>query len=206
MFGREHLMNMELSRRRFLQVAGAGVAGTTIGALGFGDAEVAHAASIRPFKLAQTKEARSTCPYCAVCCGMMVFSKESKTEKGKMEVIHIEGDADNPVNRGTLCPKGAAAIDYIKAKTRVMQPMHRKPGATKFEPVTWDFAMERIARLMKDDRDANFIETNKDGVKVNRWLSVDWLAGSSCTNETGWLTWKATRGLGLVGVETQARI
>jgi formate dehydrogenase major subunit len=199
-------MNMELSRRTFLKGASAGLAGTTIGALGFADSEAAFAAAIRPFKLAQTKEARSSCPYCAVCCGMLIYSAASKTEPGKMEVIHIEGDADNPVNRGTLCPKGAGAIDYIKSKQRVTQPMYRKAGANKFEPVSWDFAMDKIAKAIKADRDANFVETNRDGVKVNRLASTMWLAGSSTTNETGWLTWKATRGLGLLGVETQARI
>jgi formate dehydrogenase major subunit len=199
-------MNMELSRRTFMKGAGAGLAGTTLGAFGFADIEAAHAASIRPFKLAQTKEARSTCPYCAVCCGMLIFSAQSKTEKGKMEVTHIEGDVDNPVNRGTLCPKGAGAIDYIKSKTRVMQPMLRKAGSNKFEPISWDAAMDKIAKAIKADRDANFVEANRDGVKVNRLASTMWLAGSSITNESGWLTWKATRGIGLLGVETQARI
>lgn len=199
-------MNMELSRRSFMKGASAGLAGTTIGALGFGEIEAAHAAMIRPFKLAQTKEARSSCPYCAVCCGMIVFSAESKTEKGRMEVTHIEGDVDNPVNRGTLCPKGAGALDYIRAKTRVKHPMYRKPGSNKFEQVTWDFAMERIAKLMKEDRDANFIEKNKDGVTVNRWPTMAFLSGSSCTNETGWITWKVTRGLGILQLENQARI
>jgi len=199
-------MNMELSRRSFMVGAGAGLAGTTLGALGFGEIEAAHAAMIRPYKLAQTKEARSSCPYCAVCCGMLVFSAESKAEKGKMEVTHIEGDSDNPVNRGTLCPKGAGAIDYIRAKTRVKHPMYRKPGSDRFEQVTWEFAMDRIAKLMKEDRDANFIETNKDGVTVNRWPTMAFLSGSSCTNETGWLTWKVTRGLGMLQLENQARI
>jgi len=199
-------MNMELSRRHFIVGAGAGLAGTTLGALGFGDSEAAHAASIRPFRLAQTKEARSTCPYCAVSCGMVIFSAQSKAEKGKMEVVHIEGDADNPVNRGTLCPKGAAAIDYIRSETRVKYPMHRKAGTNKFERVSWDFAMDRIAKLMKDDRDANFIDKNSAGVTVNRWTTMAFLSGSSCTNETGWLTWKVTRGLGMLQLENQARI
>lgn len=199
-------MNMELSRRSFMIGAGAGLAGTTIGALGFGEIEAAHALSIRPFKLAQTKEARSSCPYCAVCCGMLVYSAESKTEKGKMEVTHIEGDVDNPVNRGTLCPKGAGAIDYVRAKTRVKYPMYRKPGADKFERVSWDFALDRIAKMMKDDRDASFIEKNRDGVTVNRWPTMAFLSGSSCTNETGWITWKVTRALGMLQVENQARI
>src|SRR5215471_12771378 len=199
-------MNMELSRRHFIVGAGAGLAGTTLGALGFGDSEAAHAASIRPFRLAQTKEARSTCPYCAVSCGMVIFSAQSKTEKNKMEVVHIEGDADHPVNRGTLCPKGAAAIDYIRSETRVKYPMYRKPGTNQFERVTWDFAMDRIAKLMKEDRDANFIEKNNDGVTVNRWPTMAFLSGSSLTNEGGWVTYKVARGLGMLQIENQARI
>lgn len=199
-------MNMDLSRRAFLRGAGVGVAGTALGAFGFEGAEAAYAAAVKPFRLAQTKEARSICPYCAVSCGMMVFGAESTQNPGKLEVVHIEGDSDNPVNRGTLCPKGAAAIDYVRASVRVKQPMYRKPGANGFEPVTWDFAMERIAQLMKEDRDANFIETNNDGVPVNRWPTMGFLSGSSCTNETGWITWKVTRGLGVLQIENQARI
>jgi formate dehydrogenase major subunit len=199
-------MNMDLSRRAFLRGAGAGVAGTTLGAFGFEGIEAAHAAAIKAFRLTGTTEARSTCPYCAVSCGMMVFAAESTVEPGKMEVVHIEGDSDNPVNRGTLCPKGAAAIDYVRSKARVKVPMYRKPGANGFEEVTWDFAMERIAALMKEDRDANFIETNGDGVTVNRWPTMGFLSGSSCTNETGWVTWKVARGLGMLQIENQARI
>ncbi len=197
---------MSLSRRTFLKGAGVGVAGTALGALGFGGQEAAHAATVRPFRLIQTNETRSSCPYCAVCCGMMVFSRESRTEAGRMEVVHIEGDSDHPVNRGTLCPKGAAAIDYIRSPKRVKVPMYRRPGASDFEEVTWDFAMDRIVRLMKEDRDANFIETNNDGITVNRWDTMGFLSGSSCTNETGWMTWKVARGLGILQLENQARI
>lgn len=137
---------------------------------------------------------------------MIVFSAESKEEKGKMAVTHIEGDADHPVNRGTLCPKGAGAIDYVKSKVRVKYPMYRKPGTNSFERVSWDFAMERIAKLMKEDRDANWIEKNRDGVTVNRWLTTAFLAGSSVANEGGWATFKVSRGLGLLQIENQARI
>jgi formate dehydrogenase major subunit len=199
-------MNMDLTRRAFLRGAGAGVAGTTLGAFGFGGVEAAYAAAVKPFRLTKTVEARSTCPYCAVSCGMMVYAAESAEEPGKMQVVHIEGDSDNPVNRGTLCPKGAAAIDYIKSNVRVKHPMYRKPGGTAFEEVTWDFAMERIATLMKEDRDANFVETSTDGVPVNRWPTMAFLSGSSCTNEVGWVTWKVTRGLGVLQLENQARI
>lgn len=199
-------MNIEVSRRRFMQLAGAGAAGTAIGSLGFGEAEARVAAHVKPFRLVQTKEARTTCPYCAVSCGMLVYTAQKQAANGKFEVVHIEGDADHPVNRGTLCPKGSAAIDYIHSKTRVKTPMYRKPGTNKFEPVTWDFAMERIAKLMKEDRDANFIEKNAAGTTVNRWVSTAFLSGSSCTNETGWATYKVARGLGLLQIENQARI
>lgn len=199
-------MTREFSRRSFLKVAGAGAAGTVISAYGFGEAEAHVAAHVKPFRLIETREARTICPYCAVSCGMMVFAAPSKSEAGKMEVTHIEGDADNPVNRGTLCPKGAAAIDYIRSETRVKHPMYRKPGSNSFERVSWDFAMERIARLMKDDRDANWIEKNEKGVTVNRWTTMAFLSGSSVTNETGWATYKVARGLGMLQIENQARI
>jgi formate dehydrogenase major subunit len=197
-------MNIEVSRRHFMKLAGAGVAGSAIAAFGFGEAEAQLAAHVRPFKLTQTTESRSTCPYCSVSCGMLVYS--AARTGGKMEVVHIEGDSDNPVNRGTLCPKGAAAIDFIKSATRVKHPMHRKPGTNQFERVTWDFAMERIARLMKEDRDKNFIEKNRDGVPVNRWPTMGFLSGCATSNETGWATYKLARGLGIVQLENQARI
>jgi formate dehydrogenase major subunit len=199
-------MNIEVSRRHFMKLAGAGAAGSAIAAFGFSEAEAQLAAHVRPFKLVNTKEARTICPYCAVSCGMLVFAKPNPASNGKLEVTHIEGDSDHPVNRGTLCPKGAAAIDYIQSKTRVKHPMYRKAGSNQFEQVTWDFAMDRIARLMKADRDANFIEKNNDGVTVNRWSSMAFLSGSSCTNETGWVTWKVTRALGILQLENQARI
>jgi formate dehydrogenase major subunit len=197
-------MNIEVSRRHFMKLAGAGVAGSAIAALGFGDAEAQLAAYVRPFKLAQTIESRSTCPYCSVSCGMLVYS--AARTGGKREVVHIEGDSDNPVNRGTLCPKGAAAIDFIKSDVRVKHPMHRKPGTNQFERVTWDFALDRIARLMKEDRDKNFIEKNRDGVPVNRWPTMGLLSGCATSNETGWVTYKLARGLGIVQLENQARI
>src|SRR5215510_3817747 len=199
-------MNIEVSRRHFIKLAGAGAAGSAIAAFGFGEAEAQLVAHVRPFKLVNTKEARTICPYCAVSCGMMVFARPNPASNGKLEVTHIEGDSDHPVNRGTLCPKGAAAIDYIRSKTRVKHPMYRKPGSNQFEQVSWDFAMDRIARLMKEDRDANFIDKSNDGVTVNRWTTMAFLSGSSCTNETGWVTWKVARGLGMLQVENQARI
>jgi formate dehydrogenase major subunit len=199
-------MNMELSRRTFLKGAGAGLAGTTIGALGFGEAETAYAAAIRPFKLAGTTETRNTCTYCSVACGIIMYSKGNLAKGEKADIIHIEGDVDHPTNRGTLCPKGAGLLDYVHAETRLKYPMVRKAGSNKFERVSWEAALDRIARLMKDDRDANFVDKNSDGVTVNRWTTTGFLAASATTNETAWSTYKVVRSSGMLVFDNQARV
>lgn len=199
-------MNMELSRRQFLGAAGAGIAGTALGAFGFEDTERAYAKAIRAFKLTATSEARNTCPYCSVACGIILYSKGDLSKGKPAEIVHIEGDTDHPTNRGTLCPKGAALLGFVKAESRLKYPMVRKPGSDKFERVSWDDALDRIARLMKDDRDANFVQSNADGVRVNRWTTVGFLAASATTNETAWETYKVVRSTGLVAFDNQARV
>lgn len=199
-------MNVELSRRGFLKAAGVGVAGTTLGAFGFAELEAAQAAAIRPFKLTNTMETRNTCPYCSVACGVIMYSKGDLRKGEAAEILHIEGDADHPTNRGTLCPKGAALKDFVKAETRLKYPMIRKPGSDKFERVSWDQALDRIARLMKEDRDTNFIATNNGSVPVNRWTTVGFLAASATTNETAYLTYKVVRSAGIVAFDNQARV
>jgi formate dehydrogenase major subunit len=199
-------MNMELSRRQFLAGAGAGIAGTTLGALGFGDVEVAYAAAIRPFKLAGTTETRNICTYCAVGCGIIMYSKGNLSKGEKAEILHIEGDMDHPTNRGTLCPKGAALLDFVHSDTRLKYPMIRKPGSNKFERVSWNEALDRVARLMKDDRDKNFVAKNNDGVTVNRWLTTGFLAASATTNETAFCTYKVVRSTGILAFDNQARV
>lgn len=199
-------MNMELSRRAFLRTSGAGLAGTTLGAFGFGEAEAAVAAYIKPFHLANTTETRNTCTYCSVACGILVFAKGDLRKGEKADIVHIEGDADHPTNRGTLCPKGAALLDIVKSEQRLTQPMLRKAGSDSFEPVTWDLALDKIARAMKDDRDANFIAKNKDGVTVNRWISTGMLAASATTNETAYATYKVIRSTGMLVFDNQARV
>ncbi|OWJ62708.1 molybdopterin oxidoreductase [Inquilinus limosus] len=199
-------MDMKLSRRGFLKGAGAGVAGTTLGAFGFGDIETAYAAAIRPFKLANTVETRNTCTYCSVACGIILYSKGDLRKGEKAEITHIEGDADHPTNRGTLCPKGAALLDTVRSATRLKHPMLRRAGSDKFEQVTWDEALDKIARAMKDDRDANFIAKNKDGTTVNRWLTAGFLAASATTNETAFATYKVVRSTGILAFDNQARV
>lgn len=199
-------MNMELSRRQFLIGASAGVAVTSLGAFGFGQIEAAQAAAIRAFKLTGTTETRNTCTYCSVACGIIIYSKGDLKKGEKAEITHIEGDVDHPTNRGTLCPKGAALLDVVRAETRLKYPMIRKPGSDKFERVSWDQALDRIARLMKDDRDKNFIEKNAAGTTVNRWLSTGFLAASATTNETAFLTYKVVRSSGMLAFDNQARV
>ncbi len=199
-------MNIEVSRRRFMQLSGAGAAGTALAAFGFGDAEAQVAEHVRPFKLAKAIETRNTCTYCSVACGIIMYSKGDLKKGEKAEIFHIEGDPDHPTNRGTLCPKGAALLDVVRAETRTKFPQVREPGSKAWKRISWDEAFDRIARLMKDDRDKNFIKTNKDGQTVNRWISTGYLAASATTNETAWLTYKAVRSTGMLIFDNQARL
>ncbi len=199
-------MNIDLSRRSFLRLAGAGVAATSLGAMGFGGAEAAEQAHVRAFKLASTTETRNTCTYCSVACGILIYSKGDLAAGETAEIVHIEGDADHPTNRGSLCPKGAALKDTVHSATRLTQPRIRRPGSDKFEEITWEEALDKIARALKDDRDANLIQKNEAGVTVNRWTSTGFLAASATTNETAWLTYKVVRSMGIVGFDNQARV
>jgi formate dehydrogenase major subunit len=197
---------MELSRRGFIKITSAGLAASSLGALGFGFAGEALAASVRPFKLTAASETRNTCTYCSVACGILIYTLGDKAKNAVSDVIHIEGDPDHPVNRGTLCPKGSALLDIVHSPGRLKVPKYRAPGANEFKEVSWDFALDRIVKLMKEDRDKNFIAKNKDGTTVNRWLSTGMLAASASSSETSYITWKVARALGIVVFDNQARV
>ena len=199
-------MNLEVSRRHFLKAAGTGVAGTALGAFGFSAAEAMVAAHVRPFKLANTTETRNTCPYCSVACGIIMYSRGDIKKGEQAKITHIEGDYDHPTNRGTLCPKGAALLDMVHSESRLQFPRIRKPGSGKFERVSWEDALDRVARLMKDDRDKNFVAKNSAGVTVNRWLTTGFLAASATTNETAWTTYRVVRSAGMLVFDNQARV
>jgi formate dehydrogenase major subunit len=191
--------------RRDLFLGGAATAGlATLTALGFAPEEAV--AEVRAFKLDRTTETRNTCPYCSVACGVIMYGLGDKAKNAPTSIIHIEGDPDHPVNRGTLCPKGAALIDFIHAPTRLTHPEYRAPGAKEWKRVEWDWALDRIARLMKDDRDKNFIAKNRDGTTVNRWVTTGFLAASASSNETGFMTYKVVRSLGILAFDNQARV
>jgi formate dehydrogenase major subunit len=195
-----------VTRRQFLQfsaVSAAGLGASSLGVLGFSPNQVL--AEVRQYKLERTTETRNTCPYCSVACGLLMYSLGDKAKNAPAEIIHIEGDPDHPVNRGTLCPKGAGLLDFVHSPNRLKYPEYRAPGSDKFVRISWDEAFDRIARLMKDDRDKNFIAKNADGATVNRWLSTGFLAASASSNETGYLTHKVVRNLGILAFDNQAR-
>jgi len=195
---------MDMNRRNFLRVSGAGLVGSSLVALGF--SPTAALAETRSFKLARTTETRSTCPYCSVSCGLVIYTLGDKAKNVKSSIVHIEGDPDNPVNRGTLCPKGAGVMDMIQSKDRLKFPEVREPGTNEWKRISWDEALTRVAKHMKADRDANFIAKNDKGTTVNRWNSTFFLVSSASSNESGYLSVKVARSLGIVTLDTQARI
>ena len=168
--------------------------------------ESAYAQAVRPFKLARTTETRNTCTYCSVACGIIMYSMGDGSKNAKSAVIHIEGDPDHPVNRGTLCPKGAGLLDFVHSPSRLKYPEVREAGSSEWKRIGWDEALDRIAKLMKDDRDANFVEQNAAGQTVNRWLTTGMLAASATSNETAVLTHKVVRSLGMLAFDNQARV
>lgn len=195
---------MRVNRRQFFRLSAASLGGSSLAALGFSPGEVL--AEVRQFKLARTTETRNTCPYCSVACGLIMYSLGDKAKNVKPEIIHIEGDPDHPVSRGSLCPKGAGLLDFVHSSSRITFPEYRAPGATTWTRVTWDWALERIARLMKDNRDRNFTPNNDQGQTVNRWAGVGFLAASAASNEAGYITHKVLRSLGIVVLDNQARV
>lgn len=195
---------MQLSRRQFFKVSAGTIGGTSLAALGMMPA--VSEAAVREYKILKAKETRTVCTYCSVGCGMLVYSMGGKPKNSHAEIMHIEGDPDHPVSRGSLCPKGAGVIDYIHSPNRLKYPEVRRPGSDKWERISWEDAISEIARHMKDDRDANFQHKNKDGVTVNRWTSTGFLATSAGTNENGFVTGKFVRALGMISIDNQARV
>jgi formate dehydrogenase major subunit len=195
---------MDFTRRQFMKLSASGIGATSLAALGFAPDRVL--ADVREFKLAHTSQTRNTCPYCSVSCGVIMYGLGDRSKNARTKLIHIEGDPDHPVNRGTLCPKGAALLDFVNSPNRLKWPEYRAAGSDRWERVTWDWALDRIARLMKEDRDRNFVEKNEAGLTVNRWPTLGLLAASASSNESGYLTHKAFRSMGVVAVDNQARV
>ena len=195
---------MQINRRQFFKICATGIGSSSLAAMGFSPA--AALAEVREFKLLRSTETRNTCPYCSVSCGLLMYSLGDKAKNVKSTIIHIEGDPDHPVNRGTLCPKGAGLLDFVHSPNRLQFPEHRAAGATEWTRISWDEAFTRISRLMKNDRDQNFIAKNAAGATVNRWLSTGFLAASASSSESGYLTHKIVRSMGMLAFDNQARV
>jgi len=195
---------MDMNRRHFFRVSGAGLVGSSLVALGF--SPTAALAETRNFKLSRTTETRSTCPYCSVSCGVIMYTLGDNAKNNKPALVHVEGDPDHPVNRGTLCPKGAGLADMINSPNRLKYPEVREPGSKEWKRISWDEALTRVAKHLKADRDKNFIAKNDKGVTVNRWNTTGFLVSSASSNEAGYLSVKMLRAMGVVALDTQARI
>src|ERR1700757_1711713 len=118
---------LQMSRRQFLKVTATTLAGSSLALLGYAPDTVL--AEVRQYKLTRTTETRNTCPYCSVGCGILMYGLGDRSKNARSEIIHIEGDPDHPVNRGTLCPKGAGLLDFIHSPNRLKYPQVRAPGS-----------------------------------------------------------------------------
>ena len=195
---------VEITRRRFLAVTGASLAGSSLALMGFSPSVAL--AEVREFKLSRATETRNTCPYCAVACGIVMYSLGDAAKNAQASIIHIEGDPDHPVNRGTLCPKGAGLLDFVHSPSRLLYPEYRAPGSDHWQRISWDEALGKIAKHIKDDRDRNFIAKTPEGLTVNRWTSTAMLAASAASNEVGYITHKVMRSMGMLAFDNQARV
>ena len=194
----------DLTRRDVLKLGAAGAAAGGASALGF-DVAVAEAKTVsQTLRIEGAKVSHSVCPYCAVGCSLLAYTR--KGGNGSVELLQIEGDPDSPVNEGTLCPKGASAMELAISKRRLQHPLHRAPGAKEFKRVSWDSVLDMLARRIKDARDRTFVAKDEDGNVVNRTEGLAFAGGAAFSNEEGYFAAKLMRGLGLVYVEQQARV
>jgi formate dehydrogenase major subunit len=193
---------MPTTRRDFLKISTIGGAAAAV--LGF-DLAPAYA-QLRTLKIARASETRSLCPYCAVGCGVIIYTIGDRAKNVTPQVVHVEGDPDHPTNRGTLCPKGASLEQDIMNDRRLLHPEVRRPGSDKWERIDWDTALTEIAKWVKKTRDETFVEKDANGVTVNRCEGIAFTGGCTDTNEFNMLVVKAMRGLGVVYLENQARV
>jgi len=180
------------TRRQFL-------GGVTTGmAVAGGVAQAGCGPAIPPLKTQGAVVTTTVCPFCGVGCGQVVSTRGE-------HVINIEGDPNHPVSEGTLCSKGASAVQVVNNPRRLQKVLYRKPGGTAWEEKTWDWALGRIAARVKETRDKTF-KTSMDGKVVNRTEAIACLGGSALDNEEAYALVKLMRALGLAYVEHQARL
>jgi formate dehydrogenase major subunit len=193
---------MNLTRRDFLKISAVGGVGATI--LGF-DLAPAYA-QMRELKIARATETRSTCPYCSVSCGVIIYTLGDRAKNVTAQVVHVEGDPDHPINRGTLCPKGASLQQEILNPRRLTKPQVRRPGSDHWEDISWETAIDEIGHRVKKTRDETFVETDEQGQIANRCEGIAFTGGCTDTNEFNFLVVKSMRSLGVCYIENQARV
>ena len=163
-------------------------------------AESSASRRLRPRLEDADKVGSSICPYCAVGCAQLIYARGN-------DIIHIEGDPRSPINQGTLCPKGAATLGWMQNPNRLTTVKYRRPYSDHWEEVSLDWAMERIAQLVKRTRDETFVQQLPDGTTVNHTVGMAELGGATLDNEENYLIKKLCGGgLGMVFIENQARI
>src|SRR5437016_9173144 len=193
-----------VTRRDFLKVGAAGASALAAAGLGF-DVALAESTKVKQqLRIAGTKELHSVCPYCAVGCSLVAYTRQRSN--GTTELLQIEGDPDSPVNEGRLCPKGATAMQLAISPRRVESPQYRAPGATAWKSVSWDFVLDKIAQNIKASRDASFVTTDGNGNTVTRCEGIAFAGGAAFSPEECYYATKLMRGLGLVHLEQQARV
>jgi len=209
---------MKVTRRQFFKVTGASAAALAVSDLGF-DLKPA-AAAVKTLRIKNVKGIPTVCPYCASGCGLLVYS-ERDAAGNFVKLLSVEGDPDNPINRGNACAKGAAMFnlreiydeetgEQMPNPKRATKPLYRAAGSDKWEEKDWEWMIEKIAEKVKETRDSSFIHKEKiaDGseIIVNRTEKIASLGGSGLDNEEAYLWSKLARSMGLVYLETQARI
>ncbi len=195
-------MATTVSRQNFLKITGIGVGALAFSELGF---DLAKATAIKKqLRIAGATESHSVCPYCAVGCSFIAYTRQDPS--GQVKLLQIEGDPDSPINEGTLCPKGATALQLADSNRRVEHPMYRAPGATTWQQMSWDDILDKIAQRIKETRDRTFVATDKDGNVVNRTNGMAFAGGATFSNEEGYVAVKTMRALGTVFIEQQARV
>jgi len=203
---------MGVSRRDFLKLAGGSIA---LGTAGVALTPKQAAAQGQTLRIEGAKQTTTVCPYCSVGCSILIHSKDGK-------VINVEGDPDSPINEGTLCPKGASLFQMANNETRLTKPLYRAAGAADWKEVEWGWALDQIARKVKDTREKTFVATAKNKFKekqpdgtevevekeltVNRTEGIAHIGSAAMDNEECYLMQKLVRSWGVAWIEHQARI
>jgi formate dehydrogenase major subunit len=192
----------QLTRRDLLKLGTVGAGAAGVSALGF---DLAQAVAVqRELRIAGAKEVHSLCPYCAVGCSIVAYTRQDA--KGHTQLLQIEGDPDSPVNEGRLCPKGATAMQLAVSTRRVEKPLYRAPGSDRWQEISWDQMLDRLAQRIKESRDATFVTVDAKGNTVNRCEGIAFAGGATFSSEEGYLAAKLMRTLGVVHLEQQARV